>query len=41
MFKFDISRKRMSIISVDANDKSRGIQLVGPSCLNIVLRGVN
>ena len=34
-------KEKEAIINGDVNDKSRGIQLIGPSYLHRVLRGVN
>ena len=34
-------KEKAALLDRDVNDNTRGIQLIGPSCLQKVLRGVN
>ena len=39
--KIRFIKEKEVILNGKANDKSRGIQLIGPGCLQTVLKGVN
>ena len=41
IIKLDFLQTKEAILNWDANDEYRGIQMTGPVCLQIVLRGVN
>ena len=39
--KIRFIKEKEVILNGNANDKSRGIQLIGPGCLQRVLKGIN
>ena len=41
LLKLDLLREKEVILNGNTNDKSRGIQLLGPGYLQKVIKGVN
>ena len=41
LVKIRFIKEKEVILNGNADDKSRGIQLIGPSCLQKILKGVN